>query len=163
MSEQVREYTKSFEDELDWNLLEQLHKVVLQISSFCFRTKQICITIEIALIGLLIKFTDSKIDTSVFVAGFVIPLAFWFLDSIAYYYQVKLRGLMNNIQDRLKKRNIEQLIEDNNSNVIDSKRVEKPLLEKIKDSLFNHSMWFYYLLLLSDTILWISYKIGWIK
>jgi uncharacterized membrane protein len=126
MSEQVREYTKSFEDELDWNLLEQLHKVVLQISSFCFRTKQICITIEIALIGLLIKFTDSKIDTSVFVAGFVIPLAFWFLDSIAYYY-------------------------------------EKQLLEKIKDSLFNHSMWFYYLLLLSDTILWISYKIGWIK
>lgn len=103
MSEQVREYKKSFEDEFDWNLLEQLHKVVLQISSFCFRTKQICITIEIALIGLLIKFTNNKLDTSVFIASFVIPLAFWFLDSVAYYYQVKLRGMMNNIQERLKK------------------------------------------------------------
>ncbi len=80
------EYTKTFDDELDWELLDQLHKVVLQISTFCFRTKQICLTVLIAVASLLLKFTGDKLDTSVFVAGLVTPLFFWFLDSIAYYY-----------------------------------------------------------------------------
>jgi hypothetical protein len=69
------EYRKSFEDELDWNLLDELHKVVLQISNFCFYTKQICLTVDVAAIGILIKFTHNKLDTSIFVAGLLIPLA----------------------------------------------------------------------------------------
>lgn len=158
MEEKIIEYKKSFEDELDWNLLDQLHKVVLQISTFCFRTKQICLTVEIAVIGLLIKFTDNKLDESVFIAGLIIPFCFWFLDSIAYFYQVKLRGIMDNIRIRLKERNSQLVISDSLFNVIKKERIEKNKIKIVLDSYFNHSMWLYYILLVSDTLLWISYR-----
>ncbi|WP_139218588.1 hypothetical protein [Nitrosomonas aestuarii] len=89
---------RTFQDELDWTLFDQLHRVVLQISGFCFRTKQICLTLVVAVVGLLIKFTDSGLDHSIFVAGAVIPAGFWFLDSVAYFYQSKMRGLMASIE-----------------------------------------------------------------
>ena len=87
------EYKRSFEDELDWNLLEQLDSVVLQMNGFSFRTKQLCLAIDIAVIGLLIKFTANEIDQSIFVAGLVITAGFWVLDSISYYYPVEIRGV----------------------------------------------------------------------
>jgi len=93
----VEGYKKSFEDELDWNMVDQLHKAVLQISTFCFRTKQACLTIEFIVIGLLVKFADNKLDESVFVAGLIIPVCFWLLDGVAYFYQVKLRSIMERV------------------------------------------------------------------
>ncbi|MGK0180042.1 MAG: hypothetical protein ACI8PD_001844, partial [Nitrospinales bacterium] len=78
------EYKKTFEYELDWNLLNQLHNVVLQISTFCFRTKQVCLTVDIAVMGVLIKFTGNTLNDSIFVSGLLIPLGFWFLDSIGF-------------------------------------------------------------------------------
>ena len=159
MSEDYK-YKRSFEDELDWNLLDQIHKVVLQISSFCFRTKQICLTVDIAVIGILIKLTENKLDTSIFVSGFVIPALFWFLDSIAYFYQVKLRGIMDSIRERLKERNAENLILDNTNSVIAKERISKPLKIHILYSLFNHSMWFYFFLVTTDIVIWVLWKKG---
>ncbi len=157
------EYKKSFEDELDWNLLDQLHKVVLQISSFCFRTKQICFVAEVAVIGLLAKFTKETLDDSMFAAGFFIPLCFWFLDGIAYYYQVKIRGTMNGIQERLIHRNTHHLVHLDSMPVIEKDRFTVPQARKVLNSFFNHSMWFYYILILTDIALWLAFngrKIG---
>lgn len=157
----MSEYTKTFDDELDWNLLDQLHKVVLQISTFCFRTKQICLTVLIAVAGLLVKFTGDKLDTSVFVAGLVIPLCFWFLDSVAYYYQVKIRGMMDNIRERLRERNTEQLVQGiTHERVIDNRRVDQPQYRKILGAFFNHSMWMYCILIVIDTVLWFLFARG---
>jgi hypothetical protein len=158
MVDNSKGYKRSFDDELDWNLLDQLHKVVLQISTFCFRTKQICLTVEIAVIGLLIKFTDNKLDESVFIAGLIIPLCFWFVDSMAFFYQVKTRGIMDNIRYRLKKRNSNLMIDESMLNVIDTKRIDKNKFKNIINSFFNHSMWLYYILLITDITLWISFK-----
>jgi len=152
------EYKRSFEDELDWNLLEQLDRVVLQISGFSFRTKQLCLAIDIAVVGLLINFTDNELDQSIFVAGFVIPLSFWVLDSISYYYQVKPRGVMDNIRDRLRERNSEQLIHGAQINVIDRSRTERNSFLRVLGAFFNHSMWLYLLLASADLILWYMFS-----
>ncbi len=154
MNEKFKEYKKSFEDELDWSLLEQLHKVLLQVSNFCFYTKQICLTILVAVIGLLFKFTEDKIDTSIFVAGLVIPLCFWFLDSVAYFYQIKIRGLMDNIRQRLCERNGQVLIEGNKLRIIEKERIERNKFITTITSFFNHSMWLYFILIIINIILW---------
>ncbi len=154
------EYKKSFEDELDWNLLDQLHKVVLQISSFCFRTKQICFVAEVAVIGLLAKFTKETLNDSMFVAGFLIPLCFWFLDGIAYHYQVKIRGIMDGIQDRLIRRNTNRLVHFDSRLVIEKERVTGSQRRRVFNSFFNHSMWFYYILVLTDIALWLAFCKG---
>ena len=87
-------YTKSLQDELDWKLLDQLYGVVAQISSFCFEIKKFCVTTLFVVMTLMIKFTSDKLDHSIFVAGLLIPICFWFLDATGYFYQVKLRGTM---------------------------------------------------------------------
>jgi len=168
MPAEPSEYKKSFEDELDWNLIDQLHKVVLQISGFCFRTKQICLTVNIAVIGLLIKFTENKLDKSVFVAGLVVPLAFWFLDSIAYYYQVKVRGTMKEMRENLRNRNVQALIQPQENclqaeSVISSKRIHKSNLKNITSAAFNHSMWLYALLIAADTVCWLLFNSEYIQ
>jgi hypothetical protein len=160
MSESIIVYKKSFEDELDWNILDQLHKVVLQISTFCFRTKQICLTVEFVVIGLLIKFTNDKLDESIFVAGLAIPLCFWFLDGVAYFYQVKLRGVMDNIREQLHKRNSTPMVADIHGKVIEQRRINRSQLIKIITSFINHSMWIYFFLLCADVILWLLFRKG---
>lgn len=156
-------YAKSFDDELDWTLLDQLHKVVLQISTFCFRTKQVCLTVVIAVIGLLIKFTDNDLDSSVFVAGGVIPIAFWFLDGVAYYYQIKLRSVMSGIQERLSGRNRESIVMPTFVPVIAEERVMTSQVKKLRSAFINHSMWLYALLLFADIALWACYHWRWIE
>jgi len=36
----MTEYKRTLEDKLDWSLLDQLHNVVIQTGTFCFRTKR---------------------------------------------------------------------------------------------------------------------------
>ena len=150
----IAEYKRTFEDEFDWNLLQQLHNVVLQISTFCFRTKQICLTVELGVIALLIKFTGNKLDRSVFVGGLAIPLCFWFLDSVGYFYQLKLRGVMENIRERLLQRNSEQIIQVAFQPIIEKNRVERKRTFIVLNSFFNNSMLMYFILVISDLILW---------
>ena len=90
MSEKLEPYIKSLADELDWKLLDQLHNAVSQVSGFCFEIKKFCVITTFVVLTLLVKFTSDKLDHSLFVAGVLIPLCFWFLDSTGYYYQVKL-------------------------------------------------------------------------
>lgn len=156
----MSEYKKTIEDELDWSLLNQLHAVVLQIGTFCFRTKQVCLTILVGVVGLIIALTSEKLDTSIFVAGFLIPICFWFLDSIAYYYQVKLRGVMDEIRDRIKKRHSETILRGSSLEVISDERTNRSSVERVMDAFFNHSMWIYYILIAIDCVLWIAFIQG---
>lgn len=148
-------YTKSFEDELDWNIIEQLHRVVLQTGNFCFRTKQIAITIDIAIIGIFLRFTENQLDYAIFLTGLLIPICFWFLDSVGYFYQVKIRGVMDEIRERLKERNAVRIVTDR---IIEKERVESPF--KILYAFFNHSMWVYYFLIVADLALWAMFHKG---
>jgi hypothetical protein len=157
------EYKKTFEDELDWNLLNQLHNVVLQISTFCFRTKQVCLTVDIAVMGVLIKFTGNTLNDSIFVSGLLIPLGFWFLDSIGFYYQANVRSVMEGIRENLSARNLQSIKVEDQFTVIDPKRRETKKFIKILVSFVNHSMWLYLFLIIADVLLWIAYSKGLIE
>ena len=157
----MKSYSRTFDDELDWQLLDQLHRVVLQISGFCFRTKQICLTVDIAVAGILFKINNNNIDETVFMAGMIIPLSFWFLDSVAYFYQVKIRTLMEKIRKQLKERNKESLVHGvTHVPIISAGRIEKSWSKNAWDAFANHSMWLYGLLLVADLTLWLAHSKG---
>lgn len=156
----MADYERSIEDELDWSLLDQLHSVVLQIGTFCFRTKQICLTVLTAVVALIATFTADRLDHSIFVAAVVIPICFWILDSIAYFYQVKLRGMMAGIRDRVHNRHSEGVLRGPNFEVISNDRTDRPIASRFRDALFNHSMWLYLVLIIVDLILWRAFSFG---
>lgn len=159
----MNKYEKTLEDELDWNLLNQLHNVVLQLSNFTYHTKQICLTVEIGITGLLFNLTGNKLDVSVFIASLIIALSFWFLDSVAYYYQVKIRSGMTQIQEKIRARNKEKIIYSGDfKRIIEEERITRSQLRKFFDAFFNNSMWFYYLLVGIILILWYLFIAGFI-
>lgn len=159
----TKPYTKSLEDELDWKLLDQLYGVTSQISNFCFETKKFCVTTEFVVLTLMVKFTENKLDSSLFITGLAIPVCFWFLDSVAYYYQVSIRGAMDNIRERIEKRNKGQLTTISGLPAINPNRVKKPQGKRVFDAAANHSMWLYGFIILADIIAWALYVEGIIK
>lgn len=156
-------YTKSLQDELDWKLLDQLYGVVAQISSFCFEIKKFCITTVFVVMTLMIKFTADKLDHSIFVAGLLIPICFWFLDATGYFYQVKLRGTMESIRLRLASRDAKPLVAANGAAVIAPSRASASLHHRVVDAGINHSMWLYVLLVVIDLGVWLLFFVGGIK
>lgn len=161
-----KEYKESLEDKLDWDLLSQLHNATLQISGFCFKTKQIFLTVEIAVIGILLKLLNNKFNESIFLTAIIILIIFWFLDSTAYFYQVKIRGIMEDIRERILNRNIDLkhiVVAENSTNlihVIENKRLDLTVYRKILNSFFNHSMWLYFLVFIINIVLWCLYHEG---
>jgi hypothetical protein len=160
---EAKPYTKTLQDELDWKLLDQLSGVVSQISSFCFETKKFCVTTLFVVLTLMVKFTSDKLDHSIFVAGLCIPLCFWFLDSTGYYYQVKLRGTMEQIRQRLAARDLRPLVAIDGTDIIAKDRVNIPGYRKVLDAAINHSMWLYAVLVVADLLVWTLFYIGRIK
>jgi hypothetical protein len=53
----------------------------------------------------------------------VIPICFWFLDATGYFYQVRLRGTMDAIRDRLASRDGVNVLTAQGSRVIAKGRV----------------------------------------
>ena len=159
----IKPYSKTLQDELDWKLLDQLHGVVIQISSFCFETKKLCVAIEFVVLTLLAKFTKDSLDHSIFVAAIVIPICFWFLDATGYFYQVKLRGTMEAIRQRLALLESNPLVTAQGTQIIKPDRSSSPLLKRLGNAVFNHSMWLYAVLLAAGLTAWGLYATGAIK
>ncbi len=67
---------------------------------------------------------------------------------------------MDSIQDRLRKRNSEQLIYSTYQLAIEKERVERGKFLKVRDAFFNHSMWIYYLLASVNFTLWYLFVRG---
>jgi hypothetical protein len=156
-------YNKTLQDELDWKLLDQLYGVVAQISSFCFETKKFCVTTEFVVLTLMVKFTQDSLDHSIFAAALVIPVCFWFLDATGYFYQVKMRGTMDVIRERLASRGSVNIVNAQGSRVIAQERLVSSPVRKVFNAAFNHSMWLYVILLLADLIVWWLYIDGRIR
>lgn len=159
----AKPYTKTLQDELDWKLLDQLSGVVSQISSFCFETKKFCVTTLFVVMTLMVKFTSDKLDDSIFVAGFLVPLCFWFLDATGYFYQVKLRGTMEQIRSRLASKDLRPLVAADGTGIIARDRVDIPNYRKVLDAALNHSMWLYAVLVIADLAVWALFSTGQIK
>lgn len=160
----IQPYKKSLSDEIDFKVVDQLHSAVSQFSSFCFEIKKFCVTTIFIVLTFLTKFTNNQLDWSLFISCFLMILFFWSLDSTSYYYQVKLRGLMNSRIKEIEKRNSNNGIKDHKGDVIiDSSRTEKSFIRKALNSLFNPSMSLYYGLFLINIISVLLFKYGYIK
>jgi hypothetical protein len=153
-------YTRSLDDELDWKLIDQLYGIVSQISGFCFETKKFCVTTEFVVLAFLAKFTANKPDHSIFVAGLAIPLCFWLLDSVAYFYQVKIRGAMESIRERIKERNKQRIVDTGGAPVIARDRIQRALFRRVFDAAINPSMLLYAFLAVIDLCTWRLFVVG---
>jgi hypothetical protein len=157
---EARTYIRTFEDELDWKLLDQLHAVVTQISNFCFETKKFCVTTEFVVLAFVSKLTTDKIDDAFFVIGLVIALLFWLVDAVGYYYQVKIRGTMEAIRVRLATRNAVGVLGAEGIPVIAAARVGRSQTRRTVDAFANNSMWLYVILIVLDLLAWFLFAIG---
>lgn len=137
----MTEYKRTFLDELNWNQIEQLHNATAALSKQSFEIKKICLTLEVASLTLIAKFLNNNLDLSLFVTGLIIPVFFYLLDTMTYYYQDKLRSKM------IKEENIIRVRyqEEEKENPHNSWRLLR--------SFFNHSHWIYLALIALDIVL----------
>lgn len=109
------EYKKSFEDEVDWVIIDQLHSATSRFSTASIELKKMFIILIGISIPAIIKLTDSKLDESLFVTIYVLTLTFWYLDGFTYFYQENLRAKMDERFEKLKRKNTVSESEDENS------------------------------------------------
>ncbi|MCU1002504.1 hypothetical protein JAK44_16295 [Stenotrophomonas maltophilia] len=155
-------YSKTLNDELDWKLLDQLHVAVSQFSGFCFEIKKFCVTTGFVVISLIATLQKS-IDASMFVAGAVVAVCFWILDSTAYYYQVKIRGRMEEIRRNLLERGSEKESLPKGSRaseIISVERSKGNAFKLIFKAGFNSSMWIYAIILMVNLVVFILHLGG---
>jgi len=149
----------NIKDQIDWKVVDQLHAATLEFSRNCSNLKKICITLLIASCTLLAKFNNNSLDLSFFVAGFVIPLFFWGLDSTSYFYQEKLREIINRKLNDIKRRNGTDSITTAEGITLELERTQESRLSR---SIFNYSMLLYYVLIGLDLALFGAFKLNWI-
>lgn len=142
-------YEKTLADELDWNTINQLHSATLNISNQSFEIKKLCVTIEIAVLAFIAKFSQDKVDTSLFITGFIVPLMFYGVDCVTYFYQDKLRGVMIVFENTIRSRY--ELPERNNEHNKGNRKFV---------AMFNHSHWLYAVLIVLDIAIYLAYKFG---
>jgi hypothetical protein len=109
------EYKKSFEDEVDWVIIDQLHSATSRFSTASIELKKMFIILIGISIPAIIKLTDSKLDESLFVTIYVLTFTFWYLDGFTYFYQENLRAKMDERFEKLKRKNTVSETEDENS------------------------------------------------
>jgi hypothetical protein len=82
-------------DTLDQLRIDQLHAATLKASDSCFEMKKMCASLVVATGTLVSVFTNKDLSRGVFVAGLAVILAFWLADSVGYFYQRRLRSVMD--------------------------------------------------------------------
>ena len=96
-------------DELDKIQIDQLHKATLNFSNNSLETKKLCVTVQIAVYTLLAGiYKESPLSNLVIaleLLGILIPVLFYAVDVVLYFYQDRLRENMNKRMDEIKKRN----------------------------------------------------------
>ena len=148
------------QDELDKAQIEQLHRVVLRLSSNSFEIKKLCITVIVSASVLVASFTDRTLDISIFFAAAIVISFFYMLDVQVYYYQQKIRVRMKDIYDTIVARH---------AFPVDEVGVGMPLAEdgsqfrRLWRAFFNASMWPYAALISVDIILAVLYLLGMIE
>lgn len=145
----MSEYKKSCLDEIDFAKAEQMHAATLQISKTCFDFKKLCVSFLGVSMAFLVSFTSTHVDHSLFVVGLTLIIGFWISDSTAYYYQKSLRLNIDTRFKEIAQRNSESYTSTSNS-------------PSVLGSLFNSSMWLYYILGILFLGSWISFGLGWI-
>lgn len=140
---------KPIKIELNLKQIDQLHNATLQFSNFCFEIKKTCIATIFIVLTFVVTFTNKQLDLSIFIISYITVICFWLLDSTAYFYQVKLRTMMNGKFSTVL--TLSGQAPENDAAIEDS-RGNESLLKKLFSSSCNASMILYYILLALNTI-----------
>lgn len=132
------------EDDFDTMKIDQLHKVVMNFSSQSTEIKKMCITVEVAaltLITTIFKGNYSELSFTILtlLILFLVPILFYGIDIYTYYYQDKLRGLMLESENNIRKRN--------KLDTHTEKRFNKNNKERIRRAIKSYSNMIYWALL----------------
>ncbi|MFI7159631.1 hypothetical protein [Micromonospora chalcea] len=87
-------------DDLDKELIDQLHAATLKASDSCFEIKKLCATALVPTGTLVALFSGRRLTTAVFVSALLVICFFWLADAVGYYYQRRLRAAMDVIWRR---------------------------------------------------------------
>ncbi|MBQ0894650.1 hypothetical protein KBX37_16350 [Micromonospora sp. U56] len=87
-------------DDLDKELIDQLHAATLKASDSCFEIKKLCATVLVPTGTLVALFSGRRLTAAVFVSGLLVICFFWLADAVGYYYQRRLRAAMDVIWRR---------------------------------------------------------------
>lgn len=82
-------------DDLDKELIDQLHAATLKASDSCFEIKKLCATVIVPTGTLVALFSERQLNVAVFMSGLLVISFFWIADAVGYYYQRRLRAAMN--------------------------------------------------------------------
>lgn len=131
-------------DDLSKENIRQLHNVVLNFSSQSTEIKKLFITVEIAVLSLIVTlFKDNYSNLyfiySICITSIITTILFFIIDSTTYFYQDKLRYKMLKEENKIRARNNLELNDYPRSNND---------LDRLKRSIFNTSHIIYYLLMI---------------
>ena len=111
-----REYKTSFEDEVDWKIIEQLHSATSKFSSASIELKKMYLILVGITTPAIIKLSNDSLDFSLFITLYILTLTFWYLDSFTFFHQENLRDKMDIRFQKLKFRNTINEQSENNEN-----------------------------------------------
>jgi len=158
---QQPEYKKTFDDEVDWAIIDQLHSATSRFSTASIELKKMYIILIGISIPAIIKLTNSTLDESLFVTIYVLTFTFWYLDGFTYFYQENLRAKMDERFEKLKLKNTITGTETENSEIDE---YTLPDNRKKSDRWFrafvNSSVRIYQIFFLLNTIAFVLFKKG---
>lgn len=146
-----KKYEKSVEDEIDWKIIDQLHSATLNFSSTSLELKKMLFVLIGIAVPSLIKLAGNQLDLSLFVTIYLFSLTFWFLDSLTYYYQEKLREKMDLRFIQIKERNIEPLILSDQVQEVYTLEKNRTSADRIKRAATNPSVRLYFFVILLNS------------
>lgn len=147
------EKPRDIDSEIDWKIIDQLHNAVLNFSKNSMQAKTIMFTILGVFMAAMFRASLCEM-TRWFPVLIGIVLLFWIFDAFTYYYQEKLREAMDLRFEALRKR-----YPGNNEDeyTLPDKRQKKGRFWR---SLFNLSVIFYPVIILTVVVCWILIKKG---
>lgn len=140
------------EKEILLKKIDQLHNATLNFSKASIQMKQMMITLAAIVAPVVVKLSKDKLNSALFISLYTIIVIFHFLDGFTYYYQRKLRDLM---EYHFK------LIKDNTINPEIKNKWQK--FKFLFKSYYNSSTLIYLFFLIANSIAFILYLNGIIK
>lgn len=151
------EYKTSFEDEVDWKIIEQLNGATSRFSSASIELKKMYLILVGIATPAIIKLSNGSLDYSLFVTLYILTVTFWYLDSFTFFHQENLRAKMDERFQRLEDRNIinEQL--ENNSNEEFTLERNRTRADRWKRAFKDSSVRIYQVFIILNTIAFVLF------
>lgn len=110
---EINKNNNSIENEIDWKIIDQLHNAANNFSKTTIEVKKLLFVVIGISSPIIVNLCDKKLDKALFLSLYIFVIIFWLFDSFNYYYQEKLRESMDKRFERLKRRNSNLKLNEN--------------------------------------------------